>query len=63
MKNLLIRSQTLAQIKANALDAMGDDLTVSSVLMSDLVTDPDEFLSEDYPTDPKSFVVDGSTLS
>jgi uncharacterized membrane protein len=31
MKNLLIRSQTLASIKANDLEAMGDDLTVSAV--------------------------------
>lgn len=63
MKNLFIRSQTLAMIKANDLEMTGSDLTASASMLSELLSDPDRFANEYYTNDYWTGVVDASELS
>ena len=41
MKNLIIRTETLAQIKMNEIEEIGTDLSQTAHLISDLVSYPD----------------------
>ena len=41
MKNLIIRTETLAQIKMNEIEEIGTDLSQAAHLVSDLVSYPD----------------------
>ena len=63
MKNLFIRSQTLAMIKANDLEMTGSDLTASASVISELLSNPDQFANESYRNDYWTDVVDASELS
>ena len=48
MKSLYIRAQTLAIIKANDLEMTGNDLTASASIISDMLSQPDSFVSQPY---------------
>ena len=43
MKNLTMRSETLAIIKMNEIEDIGRDLSTSASMLSDLVSFPDRF--------------------
>ena len=48
MKNLIIRTETLAQIKMNEIEEIGTDLSQAAHLVSDLVSYPDTRANERY---------------
>lgn len=52
MKNNIIRSNTLATLKENDIELLGNDLQTSAHLISDLVSSPPyDFADKDYKTD------------
>ena len=48
MKNLMIRTQTLTQIKMNEIEDIGTDLSQVAHIISDLVSYPDTHADEEY---------------
>ena len=48
MKNLIIRTETLAQIKMNEIEEIGTDLSQAAHLVSDLVSYPDTHGDDRY---------------
>ena len=63
MKNLTIRSKTLAQLLANDLEMIGSDLSVSAHILSDLVSRPSSIADVYYKRNFDSFVKEGAALS
>ena len=48
MKNLTLRSQTLAQLLTNDLEMVGSDLSETAHILSDLVSRPTDLADPDY---------------
>ena len=48
MMNLKLRSKTLATIKTNELEDIGTDLSTSARILTDLISDPERFVDEDF---------------
>ena len=64
MKNSIIRSQTLANLKVNDLELTGNDLQTSAHLISDLISSPPyNFADQDYKDRYFDFAHDGPELS
>ena len=63
MKNLTIRSRTLASFLTNDLEMIGSDLSVSAQILSDLVSKPSSIADVSYKNNFNQFVHEGATLS
>ena len=63
MKNLYIRSQTLAMIKVNDIEMTSSDLTASAAMLSDMLSDPDQLVNQAYAENYEANVVDAYELS
>ena len=59
MKNLTLRSQTLAQLLTNDLEMVGSDLSETAHILSDLVSRPTDLADPDYLRDYEQFVYEG----
>lgn len=62
MQNLKIRTKTLAMIKTNEIESVGLDLSTMAQILSDLVTDTDNFAEQDYLNAYASFLSEGVVL-
>jgi len=63
MKNLNIRSTTMAALKQNDLEMIGNDLSVSAHIITDLVSRPEDFADETYLKNFEEFTHDGVSLT
>ena len=64
MKNLMIRTETLAVIKMNEIEDIGTDLSTSAHVLSDLVSYPNTLADEAYLLNSyKHFTHNGPELS
>ena len=63
MKNLNIRSATIAALKQNDLEMIGSDLAVSAHVISDLVSRPDKIADKTYLADYEKYTLDGVLLA
>ena len=64
MKNLVIRTETLAVIKTNEIEDIGMDLSSSAHILSDLVSYPEELVDQNYPLNSyKKYSHNGPKLS
>lgn len=48
MMNLTMRSETLAAIKMNQIESLGEDLSSSAHILSDLISNPDLFVNDEF---------------
>ena len=63
MKNLTLRSQTLAQLLTNDLEMVGSDLSETAHILSDLVSRPTDLADPDYLRNYEQFVYEGPAFA
>ena len=63
MKNVYIRSTTMAQLKQNDLEMMSSDLSVTANLISHLISYPDIVADPNFKSSYQERVIDGPAMS